>query len=1003
MIDISFSIPDAFIIQTALVLLHFCWQGVIVGVVCWLVLWTLQDQVDGSATRARHRYWVCSVALLLMAALPIANYGWVPAPTLTSDTLFALPLLPSELEGDGGPEVTATTQSASAKPATESVPGDAAEARVVDSTPSWFAISEWRQTNVLLRFTFWVWLCGVIWMSAWHVMGWWVARKYGRDGTDVPDFVLSSVRQVARRLGIERTIRVRQTCAIGGPAVMGILRPVLLLPASVISGLTVAELEALLAHELAHVKRFDYVMNLVQSVVESMLFYHPAVWLVSRRLRVEREYCADDLALQVCRRDLYVRTLVNVAELAQPRPQHALAATDGHLLSRVRRLLPVESATHHVSWQRRSALVGLLLIACMAATLTAVAQRPQVSENEVVDTASKPSGPPSLSGLVKVLNNEAAEHPESRHTEPISVNAILQQLADLNPHPRLADEDFQQLKQLRSDSPLPENMSLRQLVRYYTPEGMRHGRWVRLLVEGSGTFLMNISDEVAFERPFTLMERMAVAEVAQRQGFLTLGRFISFLDQDPKLDEPTSWEHNNESFLTAVRQSLARQDADALFDLFLSDGFPNDDPQRTFMLREIRQAMAGTVLNVELVRKPYDGQPKHWQGSRTFRPNVPVAGYLRITTNREAVTRVADFEVGYEQDSLRFVAYIIDEDHTKDIIGKPLSSPITSRHFIGELDGGWLEFGTSVEVPNELRLLAQANLELWKLRPDRDDSSGETRRIAAIIDGLERTEAAIKNLSVTTEYVKTQRFGLPVDEPVRMRLTTKAVVEPGGRAWNETRGQQVNVEPDGKTVRLYDEAVKGAFYDNTARRLRGNELTLSDHLTWHGMDPLLFTTHYFSHPVSALMRNKGAHLVEESTWDGRTVVVVDTTPTKVFRKYRFWIDPERNIVVRRAALVQFERDQPYQEYTRIEGYQHREVTPGVWLPMRIKYESVEVTADQTPEVLSWRFEGTNRDWSVNRTLVDADFAIPTLPSYKVRDRRQQKPDTSPTDSSGTPN
>src|SRR5256886_15948312 len=113
-----------------------------------------------------------------------------------------------------------------------------------------------------------------------------------------------------RPLRVSRPIRVLDPAPVQFPAVVGWLRPVILLPASALTGLTPQQLDVLLAHELAHVRRYDYLVNLVQSAIEILLFYHPAVRWVSRRVREEREHCCDDLAVAVCGdAHLYARAL----------------------------------------------------------------------------------------------------------------------------------------------------------------------------------------------------------------------------------------------------------------------------------------------------------------------------------------------------------------------------------------------------------------------------------------------------------------------------------------------------------------------------------------------------------------------------------------------------------------------------------------------------------------------------------------------------------------------
>jgi hypothetical protein len=124
------------------------------------------------------------------------------------------------------------------------------------------------------------------------------------------------------------------------PTVIGWLRPVVLLPGSALTGLTPPQLEAILAHELAHIQRHDYLVNLLQGVVEVLLFYHPGVWWVSQRIRVEREQCCDDVAVGLCGDAVvYARALTELEQGRGDPPQLALAATDGRLLTRIRRLV----------------------------------------------------------------------------------------------------------------------------------------------------------------------------------------------------------------------------------------------------------------------------------------------------------------------------------------------------------------------------------------------------------------------------------------------------------------------------------------------------------------------------------------------------------------------------------------------------------------------------------------------------------------------------------------
>jgi len=193
-----------------------------------------------------------------------------------------------------------------------------------------------------------VWFGGVVALSLRLASGWLVTRQLGRVGTSsVPDACRAAVARLAARLRISRPVRVLESAVVQVPAVIGWLRPVILLPASALTGLTPQQLEALLAHELAHVRRYDYLVNLIQSVIETLLFYHPAVWWVSQQVRDEREHCCDDLAVAVCGdAHFYATALLGMERLRVTPPAFALAAAgrSGSLMGRIRRLVaPVQT------------------------------------------------------------------------------------------------------------------------------------------------------------------------------------------------------------------------------------------------------------------------------------------------------------------------------------------------------------------------------------------------------------------------------------------------------------------------------------------------------------------------------------------------------------------------------------------------------------------------------------------------------------------------------------
>ena len=159
------------------------------------------------------------------------------------------------------------------------------------------------------------------------------------------------LRKLGARIGLSRPVRLLVSALVQVPTVVGWLRPVVLVPVGALGGLPAGHLEALLLHELAHIRRHDYLVNMLQSVAEALLFYHPAVWWVSGHIRAERELCCDDVAVSVSGDALtYARAL---AQLESYRPAHlsaAVAANGGSLPDRIAQVAgPVAASRPHRS------------------------------------------------------------------------------------------------------------------------------------------------------------------------------------------------------------------------------------------------------------------------------------------------------------------------------------------------------------------------------------------------------------------------------------------------------------------------------------------------------------------------------------------------------------------------------------------------------------------------------------------------------------------------------
>ncbi len=283
-------------------LLHFLWQGVLLALVLWITLFLLRKR------SAQARYTASCAALALMVALPV----------ITAWTVYDRPV----------------QDPPTAQPAASQAPS--ASTAALRSTPNlpllWLsAFQQWALP---------VWSFGVLLFSIRLVWGCTQISRLRRRGAMPDEALRTLLAALARRLGIQQPVRILIAVDGESPSVVGWLRPVVLVPSAALLGLTTEQLEAVLAHELAHVRRHDYLVNMLQILVETLLFYHPAVWWVSARIRHERELCCDDMAVRACGDAVcYARALTRLERLRITAPAMAMGSNSGSMLYRIQRLL----------------------------------------------------------------------------------------------------------------------------------------------------------------------------------------------------------------------------------------------------------------------------------------------------------------------------------------------------------------------------------------------------------------------------------------------------------------------------------------------------------------------------------------------------------------------------------------------------------------------------------------------------------------------------------------
>jgi beta-lactamase regulating signal transducer with metallopeptidase domain/HEAT repeat protein len=249
------------------------------------------------------------------------------------------------------------------------------------------------------------WAIGVMLLSVRLAGGWWRTRALRTRGIEAaPDACQRMATRLIARMRITRPVAFFVSSRVTAPIVFGHLKPVVLVPAAVLAGLSPSQLDAILAHELAHVRRHDYLVNLLQTVIETVFFYHPAVWWVSRQVRQSREECCDDIAVAACgdRKD-YVEALLGLEQMrhaAAPFATAALGATDGALLARARRLL-IDTEREGASPRLTASAIAIAVAGIALAGISTAATAPVMVDRPLSPAASSASPASSASSASK--------------------------------------------------------------------------------------------------------------------------------------------------------------------------------------------------------------------------------------------------------------------------------------------------------------------------------------------------------------------------------------------------------------------------------------------------------------------------------------------------------------------------------------------------------------------------------------------------------------------------
>jgi beta-lactamase regulating signal transducer with metallopeptidase domain len=349
-------------------LIHFCWQAAVIAAAYGVA-------ARMTAHRSSHvRYTVALSALVAMFAAALITFAFQMAPAGEVWNASAVQVAAGDFPRSVAP---------GRAPASEAF---AAGERIVERMPSYLL---WIDA---------VWLMGVCGLAFRNVGGLWMIRRLRSraEKNTAPSDVQERFARIVAALGLKREVLLRMSDAIASPVTVGALKTMVLLPFSALTALGPDELEVVLAHELAHVRRADFMWNLLQTVAETLFFFHPAVWWIGGHIRHERELCCDDLALEVCPNPVVYASALFHLEEQRSRQLHMAMALDGNqgrqtLRMRIARILG-DKAAFAVPGERRVSMAAVL-----AGVLVLLLSAPQVI------ASLKPHVAPAVASVAKAV------------------------------------------------------------------------------------------------------------------------------------------------------------------------------------------------------------------------------------------------------------------------------------------------------------------------------------------------------------------------------------------------------------------------------------------------------------------------------------------------------------------------------------------------------------------------------------------------------------------------
>ncbi|MEM7734966.1 MAG: ABC transporter substrate-binding protein [Deinococcota bacterium] len=328
MIDVL--LESASVMLLGRVLVHSLWQGVAIAIVLATLLWIL------TGVSSNGRYYLSLSALLTCLLLPMFTLVYFSTATSSSPRFVEYEPIPPTYNVQRSPmidQLLMADASALAKPETVQLQPRSMTVRT---------LRRWKfKLEPLLPWLVLGWFLGIITLSLRLGLGFRSLQRLRSNFVlHVPPHIKTTVLKLSQRLELKQDVTIKLSQIVDVPLVVGFVKPLILVPVSVLNSLTPEQLELILAHELAHIKRVDPIINLLQNVVEIILFFNPAIWWISQQVRQEREYCCDAIAVAACQSNTYdyAQTLNQLNQLRIANTLR-LAANGGSLLKRILKLV----------------------------------------------------------------------------------------------------------------------------------------------------------------------------------------------------------------------------------------------------------------------------------------------------------------------------------------------------------------------------------------------------------------------------------------------------------------------------------------------------------------------------------------------------------------------------------------------------------------------------------------------------------------------------------------